>query len=89
MCVRRHNDYPGRSRADDARQQETREQEVAQVVHTELRLKPVLGFALRTRHDPWKQILCMPILVAYLANLMYLVVFGFVAYKMSVLLANP
>jgi hypothetical protein len=74
MCVGRYSDYPGRSRADNARQEETCEQEVSQVVHTELRLKPVLCFALGTRQDPWKHIHCMPILVAYLANLMYLVV---------------
>jgi hypothetical protein len=52
MCIGGHNNDPGRSRMDDAWQEETGEQEVSEVVHTKLRLKSVLCFALGTRHNP-------------------------------------
>jgi hypothetical protein len=51
MCYRGHSDDSRRSRADYTRQEEAGEQEVTQMVHTELGLEPILCLALGTCHN--------------------------------------
>jgi len=51
MCFGGHSDDSRWSRADYTWQEKAGEQEVTQMVHTELSLEPILCLALGTRHN--------------------------------------
>jgi len=51
MCSRRHSNDSRWSRTDNTWQEKAGEQEVTQMVHTELRLETILCLALGTCHN--------------------------------------
>jgi hypothetical protein len=50
-----YSDDPGGSRTNDARQEKTGEEEVAEVVNTNVHLEAVFSGGLRAEYCTWKQ----------------------------------